>query len=80
MFDPASEIWTVLRNEPSDPGLQLQLSFVRDNKFYFLGGVGPTFLGHSTEVKYFDMETNDWVHVANLPLGAGNIMGIFYNV
>ena len=78
MFDTTTEIWTVVRNEPTDPVLDTIFSFVRDNRFYFLGGkdVAGNF---QTSVQYFDTDTNDWVTVGNLPMGASKAVGFFYN-
>ena len=79
MFDVATELWSVVRNEPTDIPIKMFLSFARDNKYYVVGGQGITSSDYWTEVKYFDTDTNNWVHVTNLLVPTGNTAGFFYN-
>ena len=79
MFDPLTETWSIVRDNPTDDRLlKGPGGLVRNNVFYVFGGALDP--GITSEIKSYNPVTHEWIIEGYLPLGLERTWAILYNI
>ncbi|MFY8214304.1 MAG: Kelch repeat-containing protein [Flavobacterium sp.] len=64
VFDPVLQTWTALANMPQAKEAKGEII---NGKLYVIGGFNSAFPAYSTSIDCYDIQTNTWTHLMDMP-------------